>query len=297
MNFYEAIRGYSQDRIDKLESTFDLWSELSDRGREIVINIREREHFLAQNAWDLFLENILIHEYLINNDHDKDKYEKKYENTCYREIFKTEEVISKREIINNNLYNKLGNSVDKESFKNNFIRENSKSFNELQEINTVVEKLFDYMNNGLTHTNEEILLYSSFKIRPFMMWATWDVHSDEPFAFLSTEDPDEVNLCLALGNLQDEFKLLLIYDFEGILYKSTVIDAALRNYYFQPPELDFADYGFTNPHHTDLNSISVRLEGRYGENGYSREPRPEGIHNPITIQHLIDGNVQKLPYL
>lgn len=303
MKFDQAIQEYSPEIQEKLGKIFDEWSKQSPKlGLYIVTNIRQREKFLTKEAWIQFLNKILIYGDVFTHDGDtftpdgdilthdqkREYFEEKYKTFC-RKLCKDIELFSKSSVIDSELYQTLGNAQDLNYFFDSFMKLNRRDLtNKEEEFRDKFTNAVDFYNSG---DQEQALVelqdYTDLPVRERNMWATWDLDFDNPFRFMLTNDPDEVRLCLALGEQKKKDKpmLLMTYSWEREVYKPTVVDADLHPYY-RPTLESNQDYGMTHAEHTGLNTLARKLEQKGYPNGYNRLSRPEGINEPIIIGNL-----------
>lgn len=205
MKFDQAIQEYSPEIQEKLGEIFDEWSKQSPTlGLYIVTNIRQREKFLTKEAWTEFLNRILECEKTLTNDHKPKDFVRDYQKICL-DIFDNTILFSNREVVNKDIYQTLGNAQDLTKFVKSFMKTNRNRRelnNNEEEIRNTIENAAENFSLG---DKEQAFLelqdYSHLAIRQYTMWATWDLDfkSDNPFGFMLTNDPDEVRLCLALG--------------------------------------------------------------------------------------------------
>lgn len=289
--FYElALENFSLEEKNNIAEIFNLWSNQSSNGHRIKDNLLI-EHFLDPELISKLLLSVMNSNLSINNN-DIELLENHYQDTCRKNLLRGG-------TIKGNIPNIVGTVINKSTFIGELQKQDKDGtifLHDPQEIENFVQSLLEPDNNffQIFKTQEK----TSLKLKRYNIWVTWDTDSSkEPFAFRQTESPNEIRLCLALAadpRFVEEDLILLTYTKNFDIFRPTIADAQVGSY-FQPPPETFHDHGLTCPCYLELQVFFPLYLAEYSK--YSCERRPEGLHKPISIDHVItSGSIEELSY-
>ena len=289
--FYDlALENFSLKEKDIIEKILDLWSKQSNNGYRIKLNLF-LEHFLAPELISKILQNIIINSDYLGEDNNTKLLEDGYQEICRQNLLQGGEISGERPII-------VGTVINKSKFIGELKKQDKDGtifLNDPQEIENFVEALLKPDSNffQIFITQER----RSLKLKRYNTWVTWDTRSDNPFSFRQTESPNEIRLCLSLAadtRFVEDDLLLFTYKNDFPIFRPTIADAQVGSY-FQPPPETFNNHGLTCPCYLELQTFFPSYLTKYSS--YSCERRPEGLHEPIAIDHVItSGSFEELSY-
>ena len=267
----------------------DSWGTGDSRKTRIKINL-ELEHFLPPASLEQIFEVILEDVQALPTE-DVTSFENNYQETCKNYLLQGGEITRKPKMV--------GTAINKPIFKG-FLKKQAQERNIIldeQEAENFIKALLktddESLKRFLTEDKLELL------VKRYNIWVTWDTNSDNPFSFRKTKSPNEVRLCLALGNSRgtrfaEEDLLLLVYNSKLKVFRPTIADAQIGGY-FQPPPKDFEEHGLTYPCDQDLQKSLIPYLRKH--HIFSCERRPEGLHKSITVAEVInEGRFEELNY-
>jgi hypothetical protein len=236
------------------------WATRSDIGRVVVTNLDPLERFLPPESMARLLGAIAR-----GASGDLGKVATAYEKACLKQVKRGGPVRLPK------LPPVIGRAVERDRFVQHLLRHSDHFGGREKEVQSFVEQII--LGIPLEGSQSAVLMSA------YASWASWDRDFPAaPFAFAG-DSAEKVRASMGLDPDArcDDGLLLLIYDRpdKTSLLRPTVADAGLF-LFFEPPPVRFNNHGLTKPW----------LPGLCGVDGYSPQPRPEAIHEPVEARHL-----------
>lgn len=264
LSFAVAIKRFRPRTRRKIEILLLLWATGSRIGRVVATNLRDLEHFLSprrtKNLLSLLLRNARLFQ-----ARDLSDIEQLYDERCNSHAGKggVARLPAPGPL--------LGRAVSRKVFLESLRSWYPRRFPTPQAAVHFLERLLRLQLSSAD---------GNLRTSRFLAWVTFseDPAAPDPFAFLSYRDADEVRAFLGLDPKHSGPLLLMVYDSSNIkLLRPTIADAAISPF-FQPPPVNFVDFGWTTPWPPGF------LSGRLSV--LTPAPRPEALHPPLAFSHI-----------
>jgi len=260
------------DERRALTALLRRWSAEPGRGRVLVANLTQLEHFMRAPTMRKLCRALLT----LGPTPDIVDLEVTYLKICHRLSGKGGPARTPSGIV-------LGRAVEERVLEKWLCEHYSARFATRAAAKRFIEKL---VAGRPLKTGEQKILMSTHRA-----WVTFDAGSPRhPFWFVHLDAAAEVRVCLGLDPIPSQLgSRLLVFSYElpsgTDLVRPTIADAALFQF-FQPPPFTRTEYGETRPWPRQFVRRKLPRD-------YPIQSRPEALHDPVGFGGVI--RTRRLP--